>query len=30
MMNLENEENHDIVAYTDDKGENLNVEWKNK
>ena len=30
MMNLENEENHDIVAYTDDKGDNLNVEWKNK
>ena len=30
MMNLENEENHDIVAYTDDKGENLNVEWKDK
>ena len=30
MMNLENEENHDIVAYTDNKGENLNVEWKNK
>lgn len=30
MMNLENEENHDIVAYADDKGENLNVEWKNK
>lgn len=29
MMNLENEENHDIVAYTDDKGDNLNVEWKN-
>ena len=30
MMNLENEENHDILAYTDDKGENLNVEWKDK
>ena len=30
MMNLKNEENHDIVAYTDDKGDNLNVEWKNK
>lgn len=30
MMNLENEENHDIVAYTDDKGDNLNVEWKDK
>ena len=30
MMNLENEENHDIVAYTDDKGDNINVEWKNK
>ena len=30
MMNLENEENHDIVAYTDDKGDNLNVERKNK
>ena len=30
MMDLENEENHDIVAYTDDKGDNLNVEWKNK
>lgn len=30
MMNLENEKNHDIVAYTDDKGDNLNVEWKNK
>ena len=30
MMNLENEENHDIVAYTDDKGDNLSVEWKNK
>ena len=30
MMNLENEENHDIVAYADDKGENLNVEWKDK
>ena len=30
MMNLENEENHDIVAYTDDEGDNLNVERKNK